>query len=80
MQFTGPLTRPCGPPANLVHDLPSGLRWRPVSARDIPAIVALYADAAIGLYERLGFARAGRRARYEPAPPVRPPGPPRGRE
>ena len=39
---------------------------------------------AIGLYERLGFARAGRRARYEPAPPVRPPvrapGPPRGRE
>ena len=39
---------------------------------------------AIGLYERLGFARAGRRARYEPAPPVQPPvrapGPPRGRE
>jgi mycothiol synthase len=39
---------------------------------------------AIAVYERLGFARAGRRARYEPAPPVRPPvrrpGPPRGRE
>jgi mycothiol synthase len=39
---------------------------------------------AIGLYERLGFARAGRRARYEPAPPVQPPvrapGPPHGRE
>ena len=43
--------------------------------------------AAIGVYERLGFACAGRRARYEPASPVRPPapavrppGPPRGRE
>ena len=35
---------------------------------------------AIAVYERLGFARAGRRARYEPAsplgPPHRPCGPP----
>ena len=35
---------------------------------------------AISVYGRLGFARAGRRARYEPAPPVRPPEPSRGRE
>jgi mycothiol synthase len=28
-----------------VPDSPSGLRWQPVSARDIPAIVALYAEA-----------------------------------
>ena len=28
-----------------MHDSPSGLRWQPVSARDIPAIVALYAEA-----------------------------------
>jgi mycothiol synthase len=31
--------------------------------------------AAIGVYDRLGFARVGRRARYEPAPPARPPAP-----
>ena len=28
-----------------MRDSPSGLRWQPVSARDIPAIVALYAEA-----------------------------------